>query len=210
MIENLQHISPAAFTVLLFIGFILLFIFIRRHQALIQKEASTSKPIDFLPAGLGTRYKQEQVLIGRLRRDWKDASLDIRDYWGRDVAVVTYGISSIHLTVEGHRYEIANEKRPFLTASMSTPALKLRMVKSSAFITTSSLHEIGPGKDLTVVANFRAVLKSDFRITRNGQQIGQFAQVGHKAAKQVALWIADDIPLAARAFIMALEYRRLH
>jgi hypothetical protein len=210
MIENLENISPAEFTVLLFIGFILLFIFISRYQTRIQKEASTSKPIDVLPAGLGTRYKQEQVLVGCLRTEWKDASLDIRDYWGRNIAVVTYGINSIHLSVEGNRYEIANEKRPFLTASISTSALKLRMVKSSAFITTSSRYEIASGQDLTVAANFRAVLKSDFRITRNGQQIGQFAQVGHKAAKQVVLWIADDTPLVARAFIMALEYRRLH
>lgn len=209
--------------VIFFAGFI---VFLVRLQTRQEKALLDTKPSAFLQGRVGHGFKPEDALVASLQTNWKNAQLILKDYWGRDVGVVTYESGAISMTIQGNHYTIDNIKRPYLQASFCTRE-GTRISKSTAnrLKHTSTDYDIPGFGRLTVTADLRSMFKSDYTIIHDGQPIGRFFSTRKFTKGHLALLLKsapaldstpldpmqlDSLPVEARAFIMAMEYRRLN
>jgi hypothetical protein len=73
---------------------------------------------------------------------------------------------------------------------------------------TSRIHAPGLGV-LEIDADLSSAFKSSFRILCDGALIGRVLDTGKFLRGQAALLLKGNLPLAVRAYILAMEFRRM-
>ncbi|MCG3175270.1 MAG: hypothetical protein MOGMAGMI_00192 [Candidatus Omnitrophica bacterium] len=179
-----------------------------RWRDSIERGAMALDPRSLWKAEYGAYASVADLLIGVAVTGWTSARLVIKSADGQAHATVTYGIGSISIEVgaESYRVRYGHGQPAELLPDSGGPARARCLGYVYTFQT--SRYELSQGVTVEVRGGWKATLSSTHEVHVSGRRAGVLTVIGQLVRRGTVLVIPAALPMADRAFVMAMEYRR--
>jgi len=170
----------------------------------IQCQTQEIKAMDLWKDSFNPPSKPSDLLVGLLSDDgWWAMSLLIKNSRDEVQAKATYQLKhKISIEAGGQRYEAIVSTETMLYKVVSSDASEPSCSYKGGLLRTSISRYDVPQIGMIEV-------EGDFEIKVNNQSAGRIFPLSKIVQRGAVLLLPDDLPIHIRAFILAMEYRRL-
>jgi hypothetical protein len=175
-----------------------------------ERKLAAQFPIKVVQDFTSEGYTSENLLLGVPQSRWFEAILQLHDSNGQPLGSVHYGWrNKLWIRLGNQTFHVRMKREHFKESELVCDGQALASSERGRLITEPSRYDAPETGALTVLGGLKSAFRSEFAIVREGLTVGRVLDTGRISSGWRVLALQGNLPLPLRAYILALENRRM-